>query len=175
MLYFVIWLHFLMCCCFSFSFSKHVLDDFCLSLVFKTVLNSVTFSNCGRFWKCAKQKIMYGSSSSHTQKGSMFFRPSPPDISYWDFLIANSKKWLTGLVWKDGGGGGGVVCVCVCVCFGGRGGGLVRGLINCPKVLMWATCSKVAFHLSYHTVTVPRFTTVVYCLFRLGEIVCWFS
>ena len=83
---------FLMCCCFSFSFSKHTLDDVCLSLVFKSVLNSVTFDNCGRFWKCAKQKIMYGSSSSHTQKGSMFFRPSPPDISYWDFLIANRKK-----------------------------------------------------------------------------------
>ena len=59
---------FLMCCCFSFSFSKHTLDDFCLSLVFKSVLNSVTFDNCGRFWKCAKQKIMYGSSSSHTKR-----------------------------------------------------------------------------------------------------------
>ena len=59
---------FLMCCCFSFSFSKHTLDDVCLSLVFKSVLNSVTFDNCGRFWKCAKQKIMYGSSSSHTKR-----------------------------------------------------------------------------------------------------------
>ena len=34
----------------------------------KSVLNSVTFDNCGRFWKCAKQKIMYGSSSSHTKR-----------------------------------------------------------------------------------------------------------
>ena len=57
-----------MCCCFSFSFSKHTLDDVCLSLVFKSVLNSVTFDNCGRFWKCAKEKIMYGSSSSHTKR-----------------------------------------------------------------------------------------------------------
>ena len=115
-----------MCYCFSFSFSKHTLDDVCLSLVFKSVLNSVTFDNCCRFWKCAKQKIMYVSSSSHTQKGSMFFRPSPPDICQenWDFSIANRKKvsltlsskystqtqrqqfftdsdQQTGLVWKD--------------------------------------------------------------------------
>ena len=165
-----------MCCCFSFSFSKHTLDDVCLSLVFKSVLNSVTFDNCGRFWKCAKQKIMYGSSSSHTQKGSMFFRPSPPDISYWDFLIANRKKkipdneckvrqqfftdsdWQTGLIWKG--------CRFVWVFL----------KINCPKVLMWSACSESrSFNLSYHTVTVPRSTTVVYCLFSLGEIVSWFS
>ena len=98
-----------MCCCFPFSFSEHTLDDVCLSLVFKTVLNYVTFDNCGRFWKCAKQKIMYGSSSSHTQKGSMFFRPSPPDISYWDFLIAKRKKVIDRFSLKGlrGGGGGG--------------------------------------------------------------------
>ena len=129
----------------------------------------------------------------HTQKGSMFFRLSPPDISYWDFLIANRKKvsltlsakwsssfstdsdWQTGLVWKNV-----VFCVCVLLllflCFllllffwGGV-------LINCPKVLLRSACSESrSFNLSYHTVIVPRFTTVVYCLFSLGEIVSWFS
>ena len=82
---------FLMCCCFSFSFSKHTLDDICLSLVFKSVLNSVTLDNCGRFWKCAKQKIMYGSSSSHTKRkhvlqalttGHILFKLLPIGISW---------------------------------------------------------------------------------------------
>ena len=57
------------------------------------------------------------------------------------------------------------MCVCVCVCvfvvvfFGG-------GLTNFPKVLMWSACVEShSFHLSYNTVTVPRFITVVYCLF----------
>ena len=130
----------------------------------------------------------------HTQKGSMFFRLSPPDISYRDFLIANRKKVSLTLSAKWGSSfsltvidrfslkGCRFVCVCVCVCFcvffvcvffvGGGGG----GLINCPKVLMWSACSESrSFNLSYHTVTVPRFTTVVCCLFSLGEIVSWFS
>ena len=87
-------------------------------------------------------------------------------------------QWLTGLVWKD-------VILCVCVCGGGGGVGVVvvflvvfwgGCLINCPKVLMWSACSEsCSFNLSYHTVTVPRFTTVVCCLFSLGEIVSWFS
>ena len=117
----------------AFKLEISSLADFyevCLSLVFKPVLNSVTFDNCGRFWKCAKHKIMYGSSSSHTQKGSMFFRPSPPDILL-GFLDCKQKKsfpdteckvrqqfftdtcdsdWQTGLVWKD------VVVVFMCVC-----------------------------------------------------------
>ena len=38
-------------------------DDMSLSLVFKSVLNSVTFHNCCRFWKCAKEKILYRSNS----------------------------------------------------------------------------------------------------------------
>ena len=62
---------FLMVFFFFFSFNKHTLDDIYLSLVFKPV----TFNNCCWFWKCAKQKKMCGSSSSHTQKGSMFFGP----------------------------------------------------------------------------------------------------
>ena len=58
--------------------------------------------------------------------------------------------------------------------WGGGGGGGV--LINSPKVLMLSACSESrSFNLSYHTVTVPRFTTVVCCLFSLGEIVSWFS
>jgi len=58
---------------------------------------------------------------------------------------------------------------CCCFCFG-------WGLINFPKVLMWSACSEShSFYLSYNTVTVPRFTTTVYRLFSLGEIVCWFS
>ena len=129
----------------------------------------------------------------HTQKGSMFFRLSPPDISYWDFLIANRKKfpwhwvqseaavfhwqWLTDRFSLKGCRVVVFVCVCVCVCvflwvffcWGGV-------LINCPKVLMWSACSESrSFNLSYHTVIVPRFTTVVYCLFSLGKIVSWFS
>ena len=63
--------------------------------------------------------------------------------------------------------------MCVCVFGGGGFGGVWGGLINCPKVLMCSACSESrSFH---HTVAVPRFTTVVYCLFSLGEIVCWFS
>ena len=42
--------------------------DICLSLVFKSILNSVAFSNCCRFWKCAKQKILYRSSSSRRKE-----------------------------------------------------------------------------------------------------------
>ena len=66
------------------------------------------------------------------------------------------------------------MCVCVFSFWGGGG-----CLINCPKVLMCCACSESrSFHLSYHTVssvTVPRFITVVNCLFSLGEIVSWFS
>ena len=170
-----------MCCCFSFSFSKHTLDDVCLSLVFKSVLNSVTFDNCGRFWKCAKQKIMYGSSSSHTKRKHVLQALTTGHIGIswmqtekkfpWHWVQSEAAvfhwQWLTGLVWKD-------VVLCVWGFF--WGGGLEGGgggvLINCPKVLMWSACSEsCSFNLSYHTVTVPRFTTAVYCLFSLGEIV----
>ena len=76
-------------------------------------------------------------------------------------------QWLTGLVWKD------VFFSLFFVFFLGGGGGC---LINCPKVLMSSACSESrSFNLSYHTVTVPRFTTVVCYLFSLGEIVSWFS
>ena len=62
------------------------------------------------------------------------------------------------------------MCVVVVVFFGGG------VLINCPKVLKRSACSESrSFNLSYHTVIVPRFTTVVYWLFSLGEIVFWFS
>ena len=40
------------------------IDNVCLSLVFKSILNSFAFGNCCRFWKCAKQKTLYRSSSS---------------------------------------------------------------------------------------------------------------
>ena len=79
------------CCCFSFRFSKHTLDDVCLSLVFKSVLNSVTFDNCGRFWKCAKQKIMYGSSSSHT-KGKHVLQALTNGHILLGFLDCKQKK-----------------------------------------------------------------------------------
>ena len=78
---------FLMCCCFSFSFSNHTLDDLCLSLVFKSVLNTVTVlllvlllvTVAGSGSVPSRKSCL--SSILHTQKGSMFFRPSPPDIS----------------------------------------------------------------------------------------------
>ena len=120
----------------------------------------------------------------HTQKGSMFFRLSPPDLSYWDFLIANRKKVSLTLSAKWGSSFSLTVidrfslrgCLFFfCLFFFFFLGG---GLINCPKVLMWSACSEsrsFKFNLSYHTVTVPRFTTVVCCLFSLGEIVSWFS
>ena len=123
----------------------------------------------------------------HTQKGSMFFRLSPPDLSYWDFLIANRKKVSLTLSTKWGSSFSLTVIdrfsLRGCLFFSSffffsfffGGGG---GLINCPKVLMWSACSEsrsFKFNLSYHTVTVPRFTTVVCCLFSLGEIVSWFS
>ena len=112
---------FLMCCCFSFSFSKHTLDDICLSLVFKSVLNSVTFDNCGRFWKCAKQKIMYGSSFSHTKRKHVLQALTTGHIGIswlqtekkfpWHWVQSEAAvfhwQWLTGLVWKD-------VVLCVC-------------------------------------------------------------
>ena len=58
------------------------------------------------------------------------------------------------------------VCVFLCVCLLLLLFFLGGGLTNFPKVLMWSACVEShSFHLSYNTVTVPRFTTVVYCLF----------
>ena len=78
-------------CCFSFSFSKHTLDDVCLSLVFKSVLNYVTFDNCGSSGSVPSRKSCMDP-VLHTQKGSMFFRLSPPDLSLLGFLDCKQKK-----------------------------------------------------------------------------------
>ena len=55
------WSHLLACKVNRLGGVRH--DDMSLSLVFKSVLNSVTFRNCCRFWKCAKEKILYRSNS----------------------------------------------------------------------------------------------------------------
>ena len=79
----------------------------------------------------------------HTQKGSMFFRLSPPDLL--GFLDCKQKKSFPDTECKvrqqfftdtvtviDRFSLKGCRFVCVCCCFLGGGG----GLINCPKVLM---------------------------------------
>ena len=108
---------FLMCCCFSFSFSKHTLDDVCLSLVFKSVLNSGsvpsrkscmdpvlhTHKKEACFSGPHHQTYLIGISWLQTEKKFPWHRvQSEAAVFHW--------QWLTSLVWKDfffflGGGG----------------------------------------------------------------------
>lgn len=55
------WSHLLACKVNRLGGVRH--DDVSLSLVFKSVLNSITFHNCCRLWKCAKEKTLYRSNS----------------------------------------------------------------------------------------------------------------
>ena len=111
-------------CCFSFSFSKHILDDVCLSLVFKSVLNSVAGSGSVPSRKSCMDPVLHKhkkeacSSGPHHQTyliGISWLQTGKnfPWLSAkysaqsqrWQFFT--DSDWQTGLVWKD------VFCVCV--------------------------------------------------------------
>ena len=77
---------FLMCCCFSFSFSKHTLDDVCLSLVFKSVLNSVTFDNWQVLEVCQAENHVWIKFFTHKKEACS------SGSHHWTYLIGIS--WL---------------------------------------------------------------------------------